>query len=115
MSALTDRIAAEHHVYRTYVHDDLACTGCDFAWQRSASDVANGTLDGTAVQEAAAAHIAAVTEAAVREHIAAALDDLARARHDDLKETKRRTRAESFAGASAMAYELAARIARGEQ
>ena len=59
--------------------------------------------------------IATVTEAAVREHIAAALDDLARARHDDLKETKRRTRAETFAGASAMAYELAARIARGEQ
>ena len=70
MSALTDRIAAEHHVYRTYVHDDLACTGCDFAWQRSASDVANGTLDGTAVQEAAAAHIATVTEAAVREQVA---------------------------------------------
>ena len=60
-------------------------------------------------------HIAEVTEAAVREHIAAALDDLARARHDDLKETKRRTRAETFAGASAMAYELAARIARGER
>ena len=70
MSALTDKIAAEHHVYRTYVHDDLACTGCDFAWQRSASDVADGTLDGTAVQEAAAAHIAAVTEAAVREQVA---------------------------------------------
>ena len=43
------------------------------------------------------------------------MDDLGRARHDDLKETKRRTRAETFAGASAMAYELAARIARGEQ
>ena len=70
MSALTDRIISEHHVYRTYVHDDLACAGCDFAWQRSVSDVANGTSDGTAVQGAAAAHIAAVTEAAVREQVA---------------------------------------------
>ena len=104
MSALTDRIAAEHRI----VHLDsiqnverLACEGCD--WRAT-------VLDG---DKARRTHVAEVTEAAVREHIAAALDNLARARHDDLKETKRRTRAETFAGASAMAYELAARIARG--
>ena len=101
MSALTDRIAAEHFVrsgafYVTDQHwEDVCACGDRFP---------TGGIR---------AHIAAVTEAAVREHIAAALDDLARARHDDLKETKRRTRAETFAGASAMAYELAARIARG--
>lgn len=95
MSALTDRIAAEHR----YLWSNATC-GCGFepVWS-----------------EDYGSHIATVTEAAVREHIAAALDDLARARHDDLKDTKRRTRAETFAGASAMAYELAARIARGEQ
>ena len=97
MSALTDRIAAEHQP-ESGEWSVCICGQADLrygrAWDR---------------------HIATVTEAAVREHIAAALDDLARARHDDLKETKRRTRAETFAGASAMAYELAARIARGER
>lgn len=97
MSALTDRIVHEHQP-ESGEWSVCICGQADLrygrAWDR---------------------HIATVTEAAVREHIAAALDDLARARHDDLKETKRRTRAESFAGASAMAYELAARIARGEQ
>ena len=98
MSALTDRIAAKHRD-ALYIDtaDAIVCKGC--------GEIIFDT----------ASHIAAVTEAAVREHIAAALDDLARARHDDLKETKRRTRAETFAGASAMAYELAAQIARGEQ
>ena len=96
MSALTDRIAAEHRY--AWMNAECACDASRHVWM-----------------EDFAAHIAEVTEAAVREHIAAALDDLARARHDDLKETKRRTRAETFAGASAMAYELAARIARGER
>ena len=105
MSALTDRIAAEHHVYRTYVHDDLACTGCDFAWQRSASDVANGTLDGTAAQEAAAAHIAAVTEAAVREQVA---QDIETARSEAAARI-----AESHLPAWQEALANAARIARG--
>ena len=96
MSALTDRIAAEHGALFNSWNTCLcgAKLATTSKWNR---------------------HIAEVTEAAVRERIAAALDDLARARHDDLKETKRRTRAETFAGASAMAYELAARIARGEQ
>ena len=108
MSALTDKIVAEHDTYLTYLTGgDLraSCEGCDWTFEGDSID---------AVVECSR-HVAAVTEAAVREHIAAALDDLARARHDDLKETKRRTRAETFAGASAMAYELAARIARGEQ
>ena len=98
MSALTDRIAAEHS------RGNLRPTRLGWMFHCS-------TCGGSAPTDAA--HVANVTEAAVREHIAAALDDLARARHDDLKETKRRTRAETFAGASAMAYELAARIARG--
>ena len=100
MSALTDRIAAEHGgwfnldgVWRCNCGEPLPSSANADMWMR--------------------AHITTVTEAAVRAHIAAALDDLAKARHDDLKETKRRTRAETFAGASAMAYELAARIARG--
>lgn len=108
MSALTDKIVAEHDTYLTYLTGgDLraSCEGCDWTFEGDSID---------AVVECSR-HVAAVTEAAVREHIAAALDNLARARHDDLKETKRRTRAETFAGASAMAYELAARIARGEQ
>ena len=94
MSALTDHIWREHRMVIPF---------------RCSCDCVASTHEGFV------AHIATVTEAAVREHIAATLDDLARARHDDLKETKRRTRAETFAGASAMAYELAARIARGEQ
>ena len=101
MSALTDQIAAEHG-HRQTKDGDWECK-CGMPIRPSAPS--NWMHK----------HLIEVTEAAVREHIAAALDDLARARHDDLKETKRRTRAETFAGASAMAYELAARIARGEQ
>lgn len=104
MTALTDRIAHDH--------EPMLVGG---AYQCSCGEEAplhyfDKYRD---LSEWHRAHTNAVTEAAVREHIAAALDDLARARHDDLKETKRRTRAETFAGASAMAYELAARIARG--
>ena len=102
MSALTDRIAAEHGEWSIF----------DGVWRCNCGEPLPSSANADMWMRA---HIATVTEAAVREHIAAALDDLARARHDDLKETKRRTRAETFAGASAMAYELAARIARGEQ
>ena len=101
MSALTDRIAAAHQ--RIFNAQFGRGPHCICGW-------IHHDYDGS---QKHVRHVAEVTEAAVREHIAAALDDLARARHDDLKETKRRTRAESFAGASAMAYELAARIARG--
>ena len=102
MSALTDRITAEHVPLALGTQPGLCSCG------------ASPDNPGEYISSWRARHMAEVTEAAVREHIAAALDDLARVRHDDLKETKRRTRAESFAGASAMAYELAARIARGE-
>ena len=103
MSALADRIAAKHQrIFNARYGLGPHCT-CGWIHRDF-----NGS-------QKHVTHVAAVTEAAVREHIAAALDDLARVHHDDLKKTKHRTRAETFAGASAMAYELAARIARGEQ
>ena len=63
MSALTDRIAAEHDTYLTYLTGgDLraSCEGCDWTFEGDSID---------AVVECSR-HVAAVTEAAVREQVA---------------------------------------------
>ena len=63
MSALTDRIAAKHDTYLTYLHGGnlrASCEGCDWTFEGDSID---------AVMECSR-HIANVTEAAVREHVA---------------------------------------------
>ena len=63
MSALTDRIAAEHDTYLTYLTGgDLraSCEGCDWTFEGDSID---------AVVECSR-HVAAVTEAAMRERVA---------------------------------------------
>lgn len=58
MSALSNRIADEHRVYRVYVHDDLACKGCNWTWQRPAGS----DHQSEAETIAAARHIAQTVE-----------------------------------------------------
>ena len=100
MSALTDRIAAEHDTYLTYLTGgDLraSCEGCDWTFEGDSID---------AVVECSR-HVAAVTEAAVREQVAR---DIETARSEAAARI-----AESHLPAWQEALANAARIARGEQ
>ncbi|NCD18242.1 MAG: hypothetical protein EOL91_13250 [Actinobacteria bacterium] len=66
MSALTDRIAAEHRIVHLGFYNNverLACEGCD--WRATVLDGAEGRR----------AHIAEVTEDAVRERVARDIED----------------------------------------
>ena len=98
MSALTDRIAAEHDTYLTYLTGgDLraSCEGCDWTFEGDSID---------AVVECSR-HVAAVTEPAVREQVAR---DIETARSEAAARI-----AESHLPAWQEALANAARIARG--
>ena len=97
MSALSDRIAAEH----------VGLVGAEYTYGCSCGSLPKGFQNW-------ASHIAAVTEEAVREQIARELNALAVIARDELRADRRRTRAESYDGGTALAYEAAARIARGD-
>ena len=96
MSALTDKIVAEHrivHLGHVENVDRFACEGCD--WRAT---VLNGVSAGHS-------HIAAVTEAAVREQVARDIEAFIDGGCDCLNTCS--------CGASD-AYRHAARIARGD-
>ena len=98
MTALTDRIAAEHDTYLTYLHGGnlrASCEGCDWTFEGDSID---------AVMECSR-HIATVTEAAVREQVARRMRSEAERRYPG--------KVSAALVIRAVLYDFAADIARG--
>ena len=80
------------------------CRECDWTYTGHLVDAARA---------AGVLHLAAVTEATVRDGLGGILDGLAATAHADLKADRRRTRADAYDSGRALALETAAQIARG--